>query len=136
MLQLINPLQEWFVIGVSSKTMFGQYSFTDDTVYGISTMSQFYCSSGAKFNDIITNHFARSQCEIDILLDVDKGLLNICIVGMCDDKHEAKFYSLPLNTKHGWVPHFNFGTRAKDTQIRFASVPIEWYGQQIDDIWN
>ena len=67
---------------------------------------------------------------IDIHLDCEKGQLRLCVVGNCDSQHEAILNGLnEFENKKGWVPHFNFGNVAFDTEIRLAKIPNSWYGK-------
>ena len=72
--------------------------------------------------------------EVDLLLDVDNKTLNICVVGKCDDKHEAKIWNLDDN-ENGWVPHLNcYSYNHSGHQFRIAKIPNDWYGKYVKEI--
>ena len=101
------------------------------TAYGISGNNQYYDKS-TSHNKINTNHF-HAATNVDLLLDVDNGKLNLCEVGNRSDTKEAKLWNLPIGN-HGWLPHFNiFGAQI---QLRLAKIPVLWYGVQKSNIFE
>eukprot|EP00483_Globobulimina_turgida_P002040 UN02042 len=104
-----NQSTDWLLCGVSEKKAFSKYSYTK--VYGIAR-NRWYPKDQNKFeyfkfhNNISIDHFNRTNLEIDILLNVDKRELKLCVVGLCDKEKEALLWNLD-QTKNGYVPHFN-----------------------------
>ena len=84
-------------------------------------------------NNIARDHFEFQCGEVDMLLDVDQGILKFCVVGQLKDELEAIMHDLPRDTNTGWVPHFN--TFCEGTKLRIARIPIELYGQPNNDLW-
>ena len=76
-------------------------------------------------NDNPTSFFKQKECEIDMLLDIDKGELKFCIVGQYDPQNEIILYNLP-KIQNGWIPQFNLN--GKNIELRIAQIPIQWYG--------
>ena len=66
-------------------------------------------------------------------MDVDKGKLNLCVVGQKNEKNEAKLWNLPIK-KLGWVPHCN--VRSPKSELRIAKIPEKWYGEIVENIFK
>ena len=89
-------------------------------------MGSYSCTNGTK-----TKHFQSKELyEIDIYLDLQKNELKICLVGELTKDKELKSWGLPKGL--GWVPHFNL--YYKNTEIRIARIPMEWYGEQNNEL--
>ena len=142
-----NPDSKWFVWGISPKKKFRDCSYVERTFWGIS-LDGFWFLNGESMdgshphgNGFDTSHFNRTECCIDICLDVDAGILKFCVVGEADDGKEAVIEGVfiedsdAVGVGHGWVPHFNFGSRAFKTQIRLAKIADTFYGKQLDIPW-
>jgi len=129
-----NPTQEYLKIGVSAKRMFSDSNLNHASVWGIARhhrkqQNYYKPMRNPHHNHIDLAHFMQTQCAVDILLDADTGTLNMAVVGMADDEHEAKMWNLPTGRKcTGWVPHFIIGTRATDTSLQLLSMDARWYG--------
>ena len=113
MKQIDNPKQEYLKLGVSAKRMFDDVNLNEPTVYGIARhngrkKANYYKPfDHLKRNNIDLAHFMQKKCVVDILLNADIGELRLGVVGMVDDKHEARIWDMPINQKcPGWVPHF------------------------------
>ena len=84
-----------------------------------------------------TEHYKQKQCEVDIYLNVDEGVLKTSVVGESEEAKEVTFSGLSsINNDFGWVPVFNFGTGAFQTKIRFARIPDSWYGVKKNIHWT
>ena len=140
----LNPQRSWMMWAVSRKEVFQDYSY--DFAWGISYDNQWFPwdhdlqGNGVVNNEIDLHHFHKEKCQVDILLDVDKKELKICLVGECSQDKEAKITNISYldNTDKGFVPHLNIGSTSKDDPIKvqIAKIPIEWYGQQCDHIFT
>ena len=49
---------------------------------------------------------------------------------------EQKLKNMPIKTNHGWVPHINVVRRACDTILKVAKIPIDSYGQIVDNLFD
>merc|ERR1712154_307016 len=137
--QTINPNTGWIFWGISTPDIFTNCSY--DKAFGIAAVyhQQWFpwsseLKANVKHNDITMGHFKMEKGEVDILFDVDKRELNICVVGQCEKEKEAKIWNVryPDDDKYGWVPHINiYALRA---EARIAKIPIEWYGEKEDNI--
>eukprot|EP01083_Nonionella_stella_P007743 22309_1 len=123
----------WVMFGVSEKKRFKDHSFRD--AYGVScckwSTTNYFANHNKriKTNAVNTEHFHRAT-EVDILLDVDDGKLNICEAGNRSEK-EAILWNLPQpypNAMSGWVPHLNCARDAAGIQLKVEKIPISWYG--------
>ena len=77
--------------------------------------------------------------DVDLLLDVDSGRLTLGVVGHTQLMNEqAVLYNLPIPGKtkghKGYVPQFIFAFQNQEVMI--AEIPIDWYGQQKEGIFN
>ena len=54
-------------------------------------------------NNPTVDHFQATECEVDMLFDIDKGKLDIGVVGKSDDQYTIKIWGLPQQN-NGWVP--------------------------------
>eukprot|EP01084_Bolivina_argentea_P106370 190366_1 len=104
-LNVVNPSERWILFGISQQKRFDNFQMYTNGVFG-----QLYpyrsCTNWEYTNGINRAHFKEQKCQIDILLDADKGTLQLCIVGKCDDKHELRIWNLPQSNT-GWLPHIN-----------------------------
>ena len=128
---------------VSDKKIFDKYSYNE--AYGISAAmekSSWFPKDGKSLdgyygshNNSDRLHFDAEQVEVDMLLDVDKGELNFCVVGQLE-KGEAKMFGLPIGGEdgNGWVPHMN--TTTETTSLKIAKIAVEFYGQSMDEIFS
>ena len=142
-IQVINHAKGWISFQVSEKKEFDVHSFNKKSVYGISNKNQFYNDGvycGEDNNKINTHHFRVEKCEIDMLLNCDKGTLNLYVVdennndknGEIIKEKEAKLWNLDIKKYNGFVPHFNvFGG---NTQLRIAKIPHEMYNKSYTNI--
>ena len=142
-----NPEQEYIKLGVSGKKMFEENNLNQDTVWGIarSPKSNFYKPTfHDKCNKIDLEHFIQDECAIDILLDSTKGTMKMCVVGTLEDddgkKREVQIWDMPTSEtegwQYGWIPHFMFGTKSKNTELRCMEIYDGWYGiekYELDD---
>ena len=80
------------------------------------------------------NHSKASELQLDIHLDVDKGVLKMKRLRYLDDeKHEPYISNIECDINDGWIAHFIFGNQATDThKVRIAKVGESFYGEQID----
>ena len=139
--QTINPNKSWFMWAVSRKQIFTDLSYK--FAWGISYDNQWFPWHNtligiANNNNIDLYHFDNSKCEVDLLLDVDKGELKICLVGQKSKDKEAIMSGIkyPDNENQGFVPHINFGSSYVPIKVQIAKIPIEWYGEIYDDIFT
>ena len=129
-----NPDLSWFVWGISAKKRFEvDYSYIANTFWGISTDNQWFRNGNSSLSAFDTTHFQQKECEIDIYLDSDRGLLKLCVVDRLM-RSEVVIDGL-RSDGDGWVPHFNFGTGAVHAQIRLAKIPEAWYGKLVQIGW-
>ena len=89
------------------------------------------------------SYFRKSKVMVDICLNADEGILNICIVPKLNDEIDIKYWSLPTmatNTDNGsrigWVPHFITSHSSVNASICVAKIPLEWYGIINDKIFK
>lgn len=146
----------WVNYGVGSKRMYTDNAFAPPTVYGIANNDCWYGGGGGnrhwhsyeqnkeRRNDAYVYGFARNNIEIDILLDADKGILKLVVVGTLgkmmktaggeQKTGEAILKTLPTETKHGWVPYINTFSSATGCSLRICKIPSEWYGLSCKDL--
>ena len=117
--------------GVSAKKIFEGFSYNDSTVRGVAPANG--CWYGNSHNNPTTKHFHVKKCEVDMLLNVDEGKLDLCVVGQNDENHTVKFWDLPIG-QHGWLPHFNI--YQDQIQIRIAQIPPSLFGKVKKDIFK
>ena len=119
--------------GVGEKRKYGYLSFKE--AYGIGVLhGQWYPKQEPEnknwkhHNNFNWKHFlALRDGEVDILLNIDKCTLSICVVGHLQSGFDAQLMKLPtLETESGWVPHVN--TYKYGQQVRVAKIPVTWYG--------
>merc|ERR1719384_3064758 len=128
------------MFGVSEKKSFEKdHSETYKFAFGIAHyIEQYYPKPGStywphhnhcnkdKFRELIKG-------EVDLLLDLEKDTLSICVVGHCNSLYQAKLMCIPKN-EHGWVPHFN--TNSQDQTLQIAKIPVDWYGNHEDNVFD
>ena len=74
----------------------------------------------------------KTQCDIDLYLDVDEGTLKWqCTDGGKEVVMRGIGKGIDEENHEGWVPHFIFGC-GKNQKVRVAQIPIQWYGQQVE----
>ena len=86
-------------------------------------------------------HLYQKNIDVDILLNLDDGILKIGIVGKIDNnEYEYIFNGISkTNAFGGWVPHFNLyqNTNHKadtaECELRIVEIPPEFYGHQLKD---
>eukprot|EP01084_Bolivina_argentea_P003852 7282_1 len=129
-----NPKQAFIRFAVGSKR-----AFSEDSVYGIAYNKKrklaIWRPAGniSSRNKIDLQHFASKKCVVDMLLDADNGILKICVVGMCDDEHEAKIWNMATtNLYQRWVPHFTFGSSANGAQLQVTEIYKGYYGKDMN----
>ena len=117
--------------GVSQKKKFDKYSYMDSTVRGVAPANG--CWYGNSHNNPTTTQFKAKECEVDMLLNVDQGKLDLCVVGQNDENHTITLWDLPIG-QHGWVPHFNIFT--SKIQIRIAQIEPSLFGKEQKGIFK
>ena len=133
-------------IGISGRKIFEENNLNQDTVWGIarSKKSNFYKPTlHESCNNIDLIQFIQNELAIDILLDASNGKMRMCVVGTLeegeargDDNNnedkEVKIWNMPTaeteGWEYGWVPHFMFGTKSKNTELRMMEILDDWYG--------
>ena len=135
----INKGRAWVTFGVSEKRKFNE-GVAQNTVWGIA-YNQCWYAEGHKHsyslhkkyhNQAQLSHFNQSN-EIDIYLDCDKGEMKLCVVGECVDEKEAQFFNMPINAKHGWVPHIN--SNHSGFSLRIAKIFPKMYGKKCENMF-
>eukprot|EP01084_Bolivina_argentea_P125637 222576_1 len=139
-----NPAQSWILFSVSPKKMYASDHYcgpsTHEDVWGIGKYpGNIYPKKNnkdKKHNDGNRSIFYSiiKPFDVDILLDVDHGELHICLVGK--KEHEFKLWNMPLNTKHGWIPHISTEGCSEMTMLRLAVIDIDLYGESALDLFN
>ena len=75
--------------------------------------------------------FQVTECEVDMLFDVDGKKLDLCVVGHDDEQRRVKFWNIPQ--QNGWVPHFNI--HRLDIELRIARIPPSLFGKPKQNIF-
>ena len=128
---------------VSRKKKFSDNSY--DYAFGISTHNQWFPwgamrDVSSKSNNINLNHFLKKRSQVDLLFDVDKRELRICLVGETGKDKEAIISNIeyPDKQNKGFVPHLNFGSYSPDRPImaQIAKISVDLYGQPYDNIFT
>jgi len=121
----VKDNKHWIFFGVAEQKHHSQNNYSQS--YGCSGSTQFYKNGNGQVqvNNINTKHLHTAQF-VDILLNIDKGTLNICEVGNCNSATEAKLWNLPKT--HGYVPSFNI--HGTGIEIRLAKITPSWYGKK------
>ena len=125
---------------MSEKKEFRNTSYAELSVHGISNHTQYHKDGDydhSNNNQINTNHFRVDKCEIDMLLNCDKGTLNLYVVDENNDKinesKEAKLWNIPIKKyKNGWIPHFNVAST--NAQLRIAKIPYSMYAKPYKNV--
>ena len=82
-------------------------------------------------------HFLLEKGEVDIYLDVDQGILKLCVVGVSGKDKEIYIEGLGNSgNDDGWVPHLLFTTQAREQQIRACKIDPECYGKEMEIEWK
>ena len=131
--------------GISRKKIYRPSSYQE--VWGITKWHHQWYPKNDKIRISTHNKCDKSRFaelengEVDILLDVDKRTLNICVVGKFSidqdakiwiDK-EAKIWDIEIN-EDGWVPYFN--CYSPSTKLQITQIPNNWYGLSKEIGWN
>ncbi len=127
----VTDNKHWLFFGVSENKSFSDSNYSNS--YGCSGGTQYYKNnnSAVQNNGISTAHLHKAQF-VDMLLNVDKGTLNICEVGNCNTGTEAKLWNLPKT--HGYVPAFNI--HGTGIELRLAKISVSWYGKNKSIKWK
>jgi len=106
-----NGLSNWLMLGVSRKQAHNNQSYSQNTVWGISSANQQYSAGSA-------THFPcnLNGGPLDVLLDCDAGTLTITNLG---NKQSYTMSTIPRNTP--LVPHFGPHS-AQQLTIRIITV--------------
>lgn len=133
---MINPKDGWFFWAIGPKKSYDDdHSYNDKQLRGV-------CQSRTYNGRHNTSDFDAAKfgnCEVDMLLDLDKKEFKLCIVGKLesDEKYTQEAILYDIEVLDGLVPHFNFDSYKKDVQkIQVAKVPIEWYGKEAIVDWD
>ena len=126
---------------VSRRKIFSNLSYRE--AFGISCGNQWFpwgeMMDSARNNKIRLNHFDKKQLEVDLLLDIDKKELRICVVGKKGKDKEAVISNVeyPDKQNKGFVPHINFGGsgQLQSVKVRIVKLPVDLYGEPHDDIF-
>eukprot|EP01084_Bolivina_argentea_P264468 447994_1 len=127
--QTKNPTNGWILYAVSERKKYSDDSY--EIVYGMANCDQWFpYVDGMDYpdhNEASSWYFCQQkECEVDMLLDLNKRQIKYCIVGDTNPKHEYPIlYKIPKR-KSGWIPHINF--HDTETRIRAAAIPIELFG--------
>eukprot|EP01084_Bolivina_argentea_P239193 402043_1 len=122
----------WMVSQCKNKYI--RYSYDDKSCYGISYQEWFSRGHPEKKNNGIVLGIGnlglrKSEIEVDMLLDLEKEELRICVVG--NKEQEAKIWPVP-KCKAGYKPHLHL----VDVDItRLCRIPVNWYGLEKDGIF-
>ena len=141
-----NKSGGWIVFGISPPNVNLKDYFGQKDVWGIAY-------NGARYPDTLgwgdkdgckCWNLCKPKMEVDILLDLEKGMMKVGIVGKINTfnkENEYNFKDIPqTNEFGGWIPHFNLvnkyaGSR-DDTvgcQLRIAEIPNEFYGEKLQN---
>eukprot|EP01084_Bolivina_argentea_P141969 249450_1 len=138
--QVTHPTQHWLFWGISSKKLYAQKSYyKENTVQGVAVNKgslEWYLHNNAIHNNITKEYqqlFLKKHCQVDMLLDVDKGTLNLCVVGHSEGKKQIKICGLSNPPNNAWVPHFNL--YSSNTQLRIAKIPVSLFGKHKKNIF-
>eukprot|EP01084_Bolivina_argentea_P239194 402044_1 len=118
----------WMVSQCNNKYV--THSYDDKCCYGISYSEWFSRGHQEKKNNGASlDQFKKNEIEVDILLDLEKEELRICVVG--NKEQEAKIWPVP-KCKAGYKPHLHL----VDVDItRLCRIPVNWYGLEKDGIF-
>ena len=67
--------------------------------------------------------------QVDIILDLNRNLLLICVVGKSDMDQIVIFDNLE-ESKDGWLPFVSLHGPKNKWIKSIAKIPIEWFGKQ------
>ena len=129
---MINPENGWFYWGISTKKAFQYNSYIHDQVRSYGDWEREDNEA-----DFLPEKFG--NCEVDMLLDLKKKELRMCIVGKLEsnEEHTQEAILYDIEVFNGLVPHFNFDAYKVDSQsIQVADIPIEWYGMEAKIEWK
>ena len=89
--------------------------------------------NGASYNSgqFKFDNFHIKEGEVDMLLDVDKKTLDICVVGKKKEQNWMKIYN--IKQQNGWIPHFNI--HENNIELRIAKIPPSLFGEYKKDIF-
>ena len=134
------------MFGVSPKKKYGSRKFngpsTHEQVWGIGKYGHnIYPNVGQSSHDKQHNQQDRKifyssdmPYDVDILLDVDKGELSICLVNQ--KEMEFKLWNMPLLTSHGWIPHLSTEGSSNKTMLRIAQIHPHLYAENMDYLFQ
>eukprot|EP01084_Bolivina_argentea_P227717 384634_1 len=151
-IKTVHKEAEWIAYGVSPMKEFENESPDDPSMFGIAYNHCWFGDNDPSEEFIKCNgsnlmvFCFELNCEIDLLLDVDNGILRLGMVTdrsyrdkcvnmeeICKDtnkqifKDEAILWGLPTNDKcKGWVPHCNI--LSDGAELRIAEIDIQIYG--------
>lgn len=66
--------------------------------------------------------------QVDIILDLERNLLLICVVGKSDMNHIVIFDNLD-KSKEGYLPFVSLHGYKNKWIKSIAKIPIEWFGK-------
>ena len=99
----------------------------------VSFQNQRWFNKNGNWNDIDLQHFAATdESEVDILLNIDKKKLNVCVVGQCVEGKEVQIRNFEVSPK-GFVPYFNLYYVGQ--QLQCIKIPTSWYGVPQKDLF-
>ena len=144
--KLSNPRKGCFGFGISAK-IGGWFPWSNKTFYGINSGSCYldgklhggaqgpYNGNIRKWRDL--NHFKIKMGEVDMYLDVDKGIFKLCVVGALNEKKEVIINGLhESGNERGWVPHLLFNANDRAQHVRVGSIDSICYGMKMDIKWE
>lgn len=151
-IKMNNPDKDWFCFGIVRNKIKGKSYFfegSNNGFYGVSTYSQWYISGNSLHpgNDeyireqIDMFHFGEAECEVDIYLDCDEGILKLCVVGLMDEKYEAQMI-IPKQKEDksdcliDWTPHLIFPSFSFGPKIKIAQISLLEYGRHEINDWT
>ena len=144
--EIFNPSRWWFSICVGQPgKAYPNEGTSKHGVYGVGTDPNWYpyiYAKGNRFRNTNNKHKGNwshpskihSKYHIDMLFDADIGELQLCMLEK-QDRLSIKIWGIPCNTDHGYVPHFNT-INLTQCSVRIASIPVESYGEQIEDMFQ
>ena len=140
--KILNPTSNYLFFGISQKKMYfthGTADKYDASIYGIAGGNYYkkWRPSKSKSNQINLGHFRLTDGEIDIYLNITELELKFKVVGLDDngtEEREAKIFGLP--TGESWIPYLMMHSIADNAAFRIAEIPMEFYGENIDELWG
>eukprot|EP01084_Bolivina_argentea_P081417 147418_1 len=142
--KIVNPKKNWFSTCIAKPMLYSNDGTSKhNTAYGVGTDPNWYpytYQSANRFKNTNKNHKGTwrypdmDTFHIDMLFNADIGKLEFCVLEM---KHilNVKIWDVPCDTEQGFVPYFNT-ISLKKSSVQIASIPVESYGEQIDNIFE